>query len=108
MDLKTRNARIAEYQREQMEILDSKGADYTGGMASVDGNRNFKEVARRLEGAPITPLTVLFVYFEKQLLAVETYLKTGRVESEGLEHRFNDLANYANLARSLWEEMGES
>jgi hypothetical protein len=90
-----------------MAILDAKGTDYTGGQASIDGNSNFKEVARRLEGAPMTPLTVLFIYFEKQLLAVESCIKTGRVESEGLEARLNDLANYANLARGLWKEMSE-
>lgn len=105
MDLKQRNERIKTYQQEQMKILEAKGADYTGGQASVDGNANFKEVGRRLAGAPMGPLTVWAVYFEKHLLAVETFIKTGRVESEGMEERFDDLANYANIGRSIYEEM---
>lgn len=105
MNLEARNKRIQEYQQEQMEILDAKGADYTGGKASEDGNHNFSEVARRLAGAPMNAMTVWAVYFLKHCLAVETFVKLGRVESEGMEGRFNDLANYANIGRAIFEEM---
>lgn len=104
MDIKERAVKVAQYHQEQMDILNKKGADYTGGEAAVDANANFKEVARRLKGSPMSPLTVWAVYFEKQVLAVETFVKTGRVESEGLDGRFNDIANYAQIGRTLVEE----
>lgn len=104
MNLTERNAKIREYQEQQMKILDAKGADYTGGQASEDGNANFKEVARRLSGAPMNEMTVWAVYFLKHVMAIETFVKVGRVESEGMEGRFDDLANYANIGRTIFEE----
>ena len=104
MNLTRRNQRIAEYCKCQMEILERKGADYSGGRESEDGNANFSEVARRLEGVPLDKLTVWAVYFEKQVIAIETFIKTRHVESEGMAERFNDIANYANIRHTIFEE----
>lgn len=104
MTLRERNQKIKKYQLEQMSILDKKGMDYTGGEESTDGNRNFSEIAGRLEGAPLTDLTVCMIYLEKQIMALETFIKTGHLESEGIESRLNDVSNYANIFRTLLEE----
>lgn len=105
MNLSERNAKIREYQAQQMKILEMKGADYSGGKSAEDGNANFKEVARRLNGAQIDEITVWAVYFLKHVISIETFVKTGRNESEGMEGRFDDLANYANIGRTIFEEM---
>ena len=99
-----RNAVIGKYFIEQMDILDRKGKDYTGGQASIDGCHNFKEIAKRFDGAPLDALTVIAIEFMKHVMALETYVKTRHVESEGMSNRFNDIANYSNMMRFIFEE----
>lgn len=104
MDLKERNQKIRDYHKEQMDILERKGSDYNGGRGeSVNVHHSHIEAARRLSGAPITPVTIWYTMMTKHLMAIETFIKTGNIESEGLEGRLNDIANYANIGRSMLE-----
>ena len=105
MNLKTRNEMIQKYQAEQMEILQRKGHDYAAGEAEVNGNENFRIIAELLKGAPMDETTVWAVYFLKPVLSVVTFVRTRRVESEGMEGRMNDIAKYANIFRTLLDGM---
>ena len=104
MKLSERNRLIERYHKVQLEILNLKGMDYTGGQESKDANANFKEAARRLEGAPMSMWTSWAVYLIKHVIAVETFVRTGRVESEGIEQQLHDIANYANIGLSMLRE----
>ena len=83
------------------EIYNRKGHDYTIGNADKDRLYNFKATAERVG---ITPMQVWAVHFDKQILAVAAYVKTGKVESEGISSRFHDIVNYAVLGKLLAEE----
>jgi len=107
MNLLERNALIKEFQEEQMEILDVKGNDYAAGDAEDSGNANFEIVASLLVDAPMDELTVWAVYFMKHVCAILTYVRNRRIESEGMAGRLNDIANYANIGRTLLMEMEE-
>jgi hypothetical protein len=67
-------------------VMAAKGKDYTAGNWDTDPNYNFNEIARLLEGAPITPYTVCMIYFLKHVFSLIKYCKTGIQEGgEGLE-----------------------
>jgi len=84
---------------EEKEILNTKGQDYT--QRDKDRLANFKNVARDLG---VEPEVAWAVYFMKHIHAIMTWVKTGKVESEGLEGRFADIRNYALLGRAIYEE----
>ena len=52
----------------------------------------------------ITPMQAWGVYYLKHVLAVATYVKYGKVESEGIFERFVDANNYAYLGLALIED----
>lgn len=95
------SALVDRMRREQDEILSTKGRDYTAGTDHAEDRLgNFKSLAKRLG---LTPMQVWAVYFAKHADAVLAYAKGG-TESEPIEARLNDVANYALLARGLVEE----
>ena len=82
-------ARLRAYED---RLLATKGQDYTRG--NPDRLTNFIEDAQVLG---ISPEIAWAVHFRKQVAAVMTWAKTGRVESESLESRFVDIRNYCLL-----------
>ena len=83
------------------EIYNRKGADYTIGQAEQDRLHNFRTAA---EAAGITMMQAWYVYFYKHCAATAAYVKTGKVESEGIEGRLLDIINYAILGLKILEE----
>lgn len=74
------------------KILSVKGHDYTQG--SPNRLANFDEAADFLG---LTPFRILGVYLYKHIVAVFSFLRHGRVESEPIEGRIHDVINYALL-----------
>lgn len=93
---------VVSVRERQDELLRRKGADYTRGDA--DRLSNFKRVAKAVG---LTSLQVWYVYASKHWDAISVYVKTGRVESEGIAGRFDDLANYLMLGLALLAEPEE-
>ena len=96
-------ALCARIQRETVDILVSKGAEYAG---NADRLANFK---RGAVNTGVDPLTVLHVYMAKHWDSVSSYVRAKqRGEepklSEPIVGRFYDLINYAVLAIALIEE----
>lgn len=94
------NQFVKQFHREQEKLLLTKGHDYT--MGNDDRLLNFKEVAS-LTG--MTPLQVWSVYWLKHIFAICTYVKYGKVSSEGIESRFLDEANYNLLGLALIQDI---
>lgn len=90
---------IEDFRSCQDNLLRTKGNDYT--MANEDRCHNFKVVA---EMVGITPMQCWGVYYLKHVLAIATYVKHGKVESEGIYERFVDANNYAYLGLALIED----
>ena len=101
MNTKDLDILISESFRRQMKILETKGKDYTQGYE--DRLINFKRIADEL-GIPARQ--VWWVYLKKHIDAILTWAKEGRVESEGLEGRFDDIHNYLYLGEALYREEG--
>lgn len=88
-------------------VLKAKGNDYSRQTLlpeDNDTNANFKKIAERLKGAPMDKYTVLAVYYEKHILALETWINTRKLESEKLDGRLTDLINYPLI---LWGMLAE-
>lgn len=88
-----------QLRRKQDELILNKGYDYTQG--NPDRFYNFKFVARHLG---LSPMQVWGVYWLKHVLAILTFIKTGRVKSERIEERFHDEATYNLLGEALLQE----
>jgi len=78
-------------------INSTKGRDYTG---DEDALANLRDMPR----AGITGLQKLWVYLDKHIRAIETYVREGQVESEPIEGRIHDAVLYLLLFGALVEE----
>jgi hypothetical protein len=92
-------ALVRDFRSKQDKLIISKGNDYT--VQNLDRLNNFKFVGEQLG---ISPLKVLGVYWLKHVLAICTFIKFGKVESEDIEGRFLDESNYNLLGRALVSE----
>ena len=81
-----------------LNILDKKGHDYSG---DEDANSNFKILAERLKGRGLDKYNIWFVYFEKHLSAIETFINTRKLESEGIQGRIQGAINYLAILHTL-------
>ena len=99
MNVQNLNRLIDDFRECQDHLLKTKGNDYT--MANEDRCHNFKVVS---EMVGITPLQCWSVYYLKHVLAISTFIKYGKVESEGIYERFVDANNYAYLGLALIED----
>jgi len=118
-------------------ILLTKGADYTQGDADrlknfkrlgseiapilktvIQRAATFRpDIAALIKEAPMTfdeealqkmgTFIVFWIYFRKHIDALNTYIVTGRVESEGLVGRVNDVRNYMALGAGLMVDFGD-
>lgn len=95
MNFKRREELTSEFFKKCNEILSSKGRDYT-----ID-DQAFKEVHAIAEEMGTDAVKVLWVYMRKHITAVKTYVKKGQVESEPIDGRLMDLANYCALMYAL-------
>lgn len=103
MDIERLTQVIDNARARQDKILKQKGADYT--RHSADRLANFK---RGAEGLGLSPLQVWAVYFSKHVDAIMSFVKTGKVESEAIEGRFDDAINYLYLGEALIREQLEA
>lgn len=79
-----------------LKTLKVKGADYTGG--SPDRLNNFRQVA---EDVGISMQQTWYVFFNKHLRALQTFVKNGKVESESIHGRILDLIVYLLLFEKM-------
>ena len=93
------DALVATSRARQDLILKQKGDDYT--RHEVDRLSNFKRSAAAIG---LTPLQVWAIFTNKHIDAIMAYIKTGQVESEGIEGRFDDAINYLHLGEALIKE----
>lgn len=105
MNNKAFESLVKDFREKQDKLIILKGNDYTVGNAQEDRLWNFKEVGALLG---ITPLQCLGVYWLKHVLAICTFIKYGKVESEDIDGRFLDESNYNLLGRALIAEGIES
>jgi len=84
--------------KRQDKILESKGQDYTA--SNDDRLYNFKFIGQVLD---LDPKLVWAVYFLKHVLALMNRAKGGK-ESEPVEGRMDDVANYVVLLAGLLAE----
>ena len=89
--------------KRRMDIMDTKGADYQG--EEKEGvNGNFYRNARLLG---VSPVLIWAVYFNKHIDALAKFVRTGRVESEGLRGRLDDIRNYIDILEAMLVEEGQ-
>ncbi len=80
------------------ELLTVKGHDYTQGAEGDRGRlKNFYVGADRIG---VKPIQILSVYLHKHQSAIDTFVQTGQVQSEGIEGRIADSINYLLL---MWK-----
>ena len=91
MNLDQQNAIAKEFFQSCETILTKKGKDYT------PENVAFKDVDALAEEIGVEPKHVLWIFFRKHFTAVRAWIKKGQVESEPIEERLKDLANYCAL-----------
>lgn len=84
-----------------IEVLASKGADYTAGHMKTDRLHNFRTIATEL-GVPMEK--AWFVYFYKHYASIVKYVKEGQVESEPIRGRIVDCINYLVLLNAIIED----
>ncbi len=89
---------IHDFQSDQRDLLDSKGADYS---RDHDRLSNFKSAGA---GIDLPPLAVWYIFAKKHLDAIAAYVRTGTAASEEIMGRFADLGNYAILGAALVKE----
>lgn len=80
------------------EVLSCKGKDYT-----VNGEA-FGDLCETAREIGVTPEQALWVYAKKHLSAIKNYIHKGKVESEPIEMRLVDFANYMALMFALIKE----
>lgn len=97
----------AAHQRE-LDLIDTKGREYTGGAETgndLDTLANFKRVAER---TGLTPLQVWSVYFLKHVDAICTHIgDPTRQVSEPISGRIDDARTYLGLLECLITESAE-
>ena len=98
MTFEERQAKTDKFFEDCKQILLKKGADYT-----VD-NDAFKDLRAVAEEVEVPPLKLLWIFMRKHLSSVKNYIKKGKVESEPIEERLKDIANYCSLINALIEE----
>jgi hypothetical protein len=87
-------------QQRVLAINQTKGHDYAG---DEDALANFKKDNERLQRIAANDPTYAkwYVYFDKHLSAIFTFLEEGDVKSEPIEGRIDDAVLYLELLRGL-------
>ena len=101
MNVKESNERVRLFfEKVCMPILETKGEDYAGG-EDADVFDTFKATAEEYD---ITKYQVWGVQFRKQLSAINTYIRTGKVKSESINFRIADAINYLFILKNMLAE----
>lgn len=107
MNAVERQAIVERLQQLEMQMIDTKGREYTGG-AEIDNDKdtlhNFKDVARQ---TGMTPLQCWGVYFLKHISSIMTFIADPSREkdmAEPIEGRIVDARTYLGLLQCLLEE----
>lgn len=95
---------------EEMKIFEEKGTEYT--MSNDDALTNFKKVGEMVgvtcpkceHSFNIGPRAVFAVYWLKHVFSILNYVKRGRVFSEPIAGRVNDVRNYPIFLLGLDED----
>ena len=90
---------VAAARQRQDDLLRVKGADYT--RHEADRLSNFKRAAASVG---VTSLQAWAIYAGKHWDAIMAFIKTGKAESEAIEGRLDDLANYLYILEGLINE----
>lgn len=102
MNADTRREIIEAAHAREVELIDTKGREYTGGAEQgndLDTLANFKRVAER---TGLNALQVWGVYFLKHVDAISTYLQDPtRAMSEPITGRIDDARTYLGLLECL-------
>lgn len=87
--------------KEEMDLLNKKGAEYASDSDALD---NFK---RQGEELGLNPLQVLSVLMNKHYRSIQSYIRKGEktVSNEPIEGRIQDLRNYSFLMLCLLEDI---
>ena len=96
-----RTARIEKFFEACIELQKTKGKDYT-----TDGDA-YKDLCDEADAMGITPEKVLWISMNKHWKAVRNFCKKGQTESEPIDGRLKDLANYISLMAVLIEAKKE-
>jgi len=100
MDRKSFYELVERMAKDEIETIDSKGEEYTGG--SSDVLNNFKGAATNIG---LTPLQIWATFANKHWQSIMSYVRTGKEGSEeNIEGRIKDLRNYLTFLRALIEE----
>lgn len=103
MDAKTRDKYINHLFEEIRVLLDRKGKDYN---TNDDVNGNFQVVADEL-GKKASKYFIWYVYFQKHLQALRSFIGKNKLESEGIKGRIMDLIGYLAILYTMLCEDGE-
>lgn len=107
MNAQQRKAVIKRLHALEMDMLKTKGREYTGGAEEhneLDTLANFKEVARM---TGMTPLQCWGVYFMKHISSIMTFISDPSRQTdmaEPIEGRIVDARTYLGLLECLLEE----
>lgn len=97
----TSRGEFMEYLERQFEAIRSlhasKGHDYTHEADALANLRDRPEIG-------VTGRQALWIFLDKHLRAVQTYIRDGQVESEPIETRIQDAVLYLLLLGALVEE----
>lgn len=99
------NKFVQEFIDSEIKILETKGNDYS---AEKDRFSNFRKIGNDLHYVALGQLNerhsmiiVWWVAFTKHILAITSYLKFGKVESESIQERIKDARNYLLLLAAM-------
>lgn len=92
---KERTALVEKFFKDCVALQKTKGKDYT------TAGDAFKDLCDEAEAMGITPEKVLWISMNKHYKAVRNYCKRGQTESEPIQNRLKDLANYISLMAVL-------
>ncbi len=95
MDLKQQEKAFKDFRELCASITSTKNKDYC-----PDGIA-FEEIKETAEEVGIKPSQALWVHFKKHFSAVKSYMQRGHVESEPIQGRLVDMANYCALLHML-------
>jgi hypothetical protein len=93
-----RTKKVEEFFARCLSLQKTKGKDYT-----TEGDA-FKDLCDEARSMGVTPEIVLWISMNKHYKAVRKYCRYGQTESEPIEGRLADLANYVSLIYAYIQE----
>ena len=93
-----RTEKAKEFFEACIDLQETKGKDYT------TDDEAFKDLKEEAEAMGVEPEQVLWIAMNKHYKAVRRFCRDGQTESEPIESRLKDLANYVSLIAALLAE----